>query len=116
VVVWASATSQMLKVHLHWSGGIVTEHQITRTVHRWEQVADLSAIWDRVQTWAALGWTSGRIAEGLNVAGYRTPHGRAFTAEAVRQLRARGGPQAAPTEAGSDRPTLPRTSEVTSAE
>jgi DNA invertase Pin-like site-specific DNA recombinase len=115
VVVWASSSSQVLKVHLHWSGETVTEHQITRTVHQWEQVAEVTAIWDRVQTRQAEGWTSGRIAEDLNAAGYRTPRGQAFTAESIRQLRARGGPRASRTEARSHRPRPPRPSETTSA-
>ena len=93
VVVWASASSQELSVHLHWSTGTVTEHQITRTVGRWEQVADAPVLWQRVQTWQAEGWPARRMAEALNGAGYQTPRGRPFTSESVRQLLARGGPR-----------------------
>jgi hypothetical protein len=89
VVVWPSASSQELKVHVHWSGGTVTEHRVTRTVKTWEQVADIQAVWERVQTRAAQGWTSRRTAAELNAAGYRTPRGLPFTAESVRQLRGR---------------------------
>jgi DNA invertase Pin-like site-specific DNA recombinase len=103
VVVWASASSQELKVHLHWSGGTVTEHRITRTVGTWEQVADAAAVWERVQSRRAAGWTAGRMAEELNGAGYRTPRGRPFTAGNVRQLLARGGPGSARTDEPADR-------------
>jgi hypothetical protein len=92
VVVWASATSQALKVQLHWSGGTVTAHEITRAVRSWGQMAEADAIREYVHRGEALGWPARRLAEELNGAGYRTPRGRPFTAEGVRQLRSRGGP------------------------
>jgi len=91
VVVWPSASCQELKVHVHWSGGTVTEYPVLRTVRSWEQVADIPAVWERVQVGAAQGWTSQRVAQELNAAGYRTPRGLPFTAESVRQLRSRRG-------------------------
>jgi hypothetical protein len=92
VVVWAPSSHQEVKVQLHWTGGTVTEHQVSRGVRTWEQVADAATIWQRVQSWQAAGWTSRQMADALNAAGHRTPHGRALTAESVRQLLARGGP------------------------
>ena len=99
VVVWAPASSPAVRVQLHWTGGTVTEHQIRRAVRRWEQVADAAAVWQRVQDWQAAGWTSRRMAEALNAAGHRTPRGRPFTAESVRQWLARGGPSPSPAAA-----------------
>jgi hypothetical protein len=95
VVVWAPALSQETKVHLHWTGGTVTEHQVTRPVGRWKQVAGSTELWERVQQWQVAGWTSRRMAEELNAAGYRTPRGQPFTATSVRQQLARSGPRAA---------------------
>jgi DNA invertase Pin-like site-specific DNA recombinase len=89
VVVWPSASSQELKVQVHWSGGTVTEHQVIRTVKSWEQVADAEAVRQRVQRGRAEGRASGVVAAELNAAGYRTPRGLPFTAESVRQLQAR---------------------------
>jgi DNA invertase Pin-like site-specific DNA recombinase len=89
VVVWPSASSQELKVQVHWSGGPVTEHQVIRTVKSWEQVADAQAVRERVQRGRAEGRASGVVAAELNAAGYRTPRGLSFTAESVRQLQAR---------------------------
>jgi hypothetical protein len=106
VVVWPSTSSQELRVQLHWSGGTVTEHRVIRTVRRWEQVATAGVIWRRVQGWRAEGWTSRRMAEELNAAGYRTPRGQPFTAESIRQLVARGGPR----EAGTKKPPAGRKS------
>lgn len=102
VVVWPSASSQELKVQVHWSGGTVTEHQVIRTVKSWEQVADAEAVRERVQRGRAEGRASGVVAAELNAAGYRTPRGLPFTAESVRQLQARLGRRATQTAAPSD--------------
>jgi DNA invertase Pin-like site-specific DNA recombinase len=110
VAVWTSPLSQELRVQLHWSEGTVTEHQLTRVVRSWEQVADASVVWERVQQWRAAGWTSRQMAEALNAAGYRPPHGGRFTAESLRQLQARGRPgvaaaSAAPPARGATPPS-----------
>ena len=103
VVVWPSASSQELKVQVHWSGGTVTEHQVLRAVKSWEQVADVTAIWEHVQRRQAEGGTSRSVAAELNAAGYRTPHGRPFTADSVRTLQARLSRRAAPATARGHR-------------
>jgi DNA invertase Pin-like site-specific DNA recombinase len=94
VVVWAPASSQELRVQLHWIGGTVTEHQIRRPIHAWRQVPDVAALLERVRQGRAAGWTSRRIAEELNATGQRTPRGNRFTAESVRQLQTRVDAQA----------------------
>ena len=93
VVVWAPASSNEVKVHLHWAYGSVTEHQVFRPVARWKQVRGAADLWRCVQGWQTAGWTSERIAEALNREGYRTPRGRCFTAASVRKLVERGGTQ-----------------------
>jgi hypothetical protein len=95
VVVWAPALNQETKVQLHWTGGTVTEHQVTRPVGTWKQAAGSTELWERVQQWQVAGWTSRRIAAELNTAGYRTPRGQPFTAMSVRQQLARSGPRGA---------------------
>jgi DNA invertase Pin-like site-specific DNA recombinase len=89
VVVWAPATSQTAKVQLHWTGGTVTEHQVTRSVAAWKRVEDLAGLLKQLRQWQEQGWTARRIAEVLNARGQRTPHGMAFTAATVRQLQSR---------------------------
>jgi DNA invertase Pin-like site-specific DNA recombinase len=91
VVVWAPASSQEVKVHLHWSLGTVTEHRLTRPVRSWDQLTSTAAVRQRLETWKAAGWPSRRMAAELNAAGCLTPRGKPFTAESVRQLLARGG-------------------------
>jgi DNA invertase Pin-like site-specific DNA recombinase len=93
VVVWAPASSQEVRVQLHWTGGAVTEHQISRPVRAWNQVTDVPALLERVRQGQAAGWTSRRIAEELNAMGHRTPRGKSFSAESVRQLQRRIGRQ-----------------------
>lgn len=86
VIVWASASSEELKVQCRWAHGTVTEHTIMRPVRAWSQLGNAQALWRRVQDCQAAGWTSARIAEEFNREGHRTPHGRAFTAASVRKL------------------------------
>ncbi len=90
VVVWAPASSEDVKVHLHWSLGTVTEHRMRRSVVSWERLSSVAAIRQRLAEWQASGWSSGRMAAGLNAAGYQTPRGKPFRADNVRQLLARG--------------------------
>jgi len=92
-VVWAPASTQEVKVQLHWAYGTVTEHRVTRPVRGWKQVIGATDLWQRVQEWHAAGWTSQCIAEELNKVGHRTPRGKPFTAGNVRKLIERGRPQ-----------------------
>ena len=94
VVVSAPASTQEVEVRLHWAQGTVTEHRIVRAVRGWENVVGAGDLWRRVQEWQTAGWTSQCMADELNRTGHRTPRGRPFTAESVRKLIERGGPQA----------------------
>jgi len=89
VLVWAPASSQHAKVELHWTGGTMTEHQVTRSLAAWEQVEDLASLLKQLRQWHGTGWTSSRMAAELNATGHRTPHGKEFTAATVRQLLSR---------------------------
>ena len=89
VVVWAPASSWEVKVQLHWTGGTVTEHQVRRPVRAWKHMTDVAALLERLRRGPGAQWTAGRIAEELNALGHRTPRGKLFTAESVRQLRRR---------------------------
>jgi DNA invertase Pin-like site-specific DNA recombinase len=89
VVVWAPSSSQEVKVHVHWAGGAVTEHQVRRPVRSWSAVSGQAELLDRMRQGQAAGWTSERMAAELNRAGYQTPRGQPFTSASVRQLRKR---------------------------
>jgi DNA invertase Pin-like site-specific DNA recombinase len=103
VVVWAPASSHEVRVQLHWSGGTVTEHQVRRAVSAWSQVSDLTEMLELVRQGQAAGWPSQHVAEQLNAAGHRTPHGKLLTAANVRQLQSRLQRQAAHTGRGRRR-------------
>jgi DNA invertase Pin-like site-specific DNA recombinase len=98
-VVWASASTDEVKVQFHWIGGVITEHHLRRRVSSWSQLTDLPALLERVRQWRSEGWTSRQIADKLNAAGQQTPLGKPITAVNVRQLlkraskagRTRGG-------------------------
>ena len=104
VVVWAPASTQEVKVQLHWAYGTVTEHQVLRPVAAWKQVSGAADLWRQVREWQAAGWTSRRVAEALNKEGHRTPHGQPFTAESVRKLTERGGPDVPKTRKAPSQP------------
>jgi len=93
VVVWVSASSDEVKVQLHWTGGTMTEHQLRRPVSAWHKLPDLPVLLERIRQKQAAGWTSRRIAEDLNASEHRTPHGTPFTATNVRQLMKRATPR-----------------------
>jgi hypothetical protein len=96
VVVRAEGSSPGVTVHLHWVLGTVTEHRPRRSVGSWDRVAGAAELRRCLEAWPAAGWSSRRMAAELNAAGYRTPHGKALTAESVRQLRKRWGLGARP--------------------
>jgi hypothetical protein len=102
-VVWAPASTQEVKVQLHWACGTVTEHQVIRSVRAWTHVTGAADLWRHVQEWQSAGWTSQCIAEELNREGHRTPRGQPFTGESVRKLTERGGPQVAETRKATSR-------------
>lgn len=89
VTVWTSASSPTLKVQLHWIGGVVTEHQVTRTVAAWKQWSDLPGLLEHVRQRRDAGRSSAQIAQEMNAQGQRTPRGQPITAETIRQLLSR---------------------------
>jgi hypothetical protein len=91
VVIFYQESSADMTVHLHWSLGSVTEHRLRRSAGSWDQVAGAAELRRLLDGWQSAGWSSRRMAAELNAAGYRTPRGRPFTAEGVRQLRKRWG-------------------------
>jgi DNA invertase Pin-like site-specific DNA recombinase len=80
---------ERVQVCLHWTGGVVTEHEVTRRVHCWSALSTYDAIVSHIRTQCAAGRTSSEIATSLNAAGYRTCRNSPFTSTNVRQLRKR---------------------------
>jgi DNA invertase Pin-like site-specific DNA recombinase len=89
VVVWVSADCPQVKVHLHWVGGAMTEHQTTRALASWRQLPKLQELLDQLRRWRDDKQTSKAMAEALNARGERNLRGQPFTAANVRQLLSR---------------------------
>ena len=88
-VVVAHQGDERLTVRLHWNGGTVTEHQLTRRVRRWSDLSCYESIIAEIAELESRGCPSDNIAASLNTAGYRTCRGALFTSANVRQLRKR---------------------------
>jgi hypothetical protein len=87
VAVQVQDDSEYVDVSIHWVGGFVSHHEITRPVGRLEQLRDFATLMERVRALQAAGESSTRIAARLNDEGFRSPRSRAaFTGSYVRQL------------------------------
>jgi DNA invertase Pin-like site-specific DNA recombinase len=89
-VVTTGSGNERVAIELHWAGGTVTRHEVTRRLRRWKDFSPYEAILEEVEKLASRRLSSREIAHRLNAAGYRTCRASEFTAEAVRQLRSRG--------------------------
>ena len=92
VTVWPPSTAspaRTLKVHLHWVGGSITEHEVTRTVAAWRQLPELPEVFARIRRGRAQGKSSKEIAAELNATGQLTPRGQPYSASTIRQLQSR---------------------------
>jgi len=87
--VVTNSGNERVEVALHWMGGTVTHHQVTRRVRRWSDLSNYESIIAEVEALSSGGIKSGDIASRLNARGYRTCRSAEFTAANVRQLRSR---------------------------
>jgi DNA invertase Pin-like site-specific DNA recombinase len=87
--VVTGSSSELVAIELHWMGGTVTRHDVTRRVRRWRDLSNYETLVAHVEELASCGATSSEIADRLNAQGYRTCRRTEFTAENVRQLRSR---------------------------
>jgi len=88
-VVVTGSRSELVSIQLHWLGGTVTRHEVTRRVHGWTDLSTYDAILAHIEKMASRGSASREIASSLNECGYRTCRGSLFTGANVRQLRSR---------------------------
>jgi DNA invertase Pin-like site-specific DNA recombinase len=87
--VVTSQGNERVTVELHWNGGTVTRHEITRRVRRWSDLSRYASILGHIAELGSRGCTSKEIATSLNDHGYRTCRDTSFTSANVRQLRKR---------------------------
>jgi hypothetical protein len=87
VVVTVDKASERVQVALHWAGGVVRSHTITRAVTRYSHQSDYPRLVARLRELCAGRRTSAEIAQHLNAEGFRPPkRTKQFTAEMVRRL------------------------------
>jgi len=87
--VVTSHGDERVTIELHWSGGAVTQHEITRRVRTWSELSNYGSILGHIAELESRGCTSDEMATSLNQLGYQTCRGTSFTSANVRQLRKR---------------------------
>ncbi|HVK15534.1 MAG TPA: recombinase family protein [Fimbriiglobus sp.] len=89
VVVTVDKTSERVEVTLHWVGGVVRPHTITRPVMRYSQQSDYPRLVERLRELCAGRLNSAAIAGRLNAEEFCPPkRTNRFTGEMVRRLTA----------------------------
>jgi len=92
VVVHIRPDSQRVEVTISWRGGLMTHHEIVRSVSRYESLSDYDRLMDRVVELREDGLTIKEVAARLNDEGFRTPRSRkGYTSTSVRRLLSRRG-------------------------
>lgn len=92
VVVHVSEFSEYVDTTIHWQGGLATQHEVVRTVQRYEQLRDHNELVESIVQLRSEGKTAQEIATALNERGFRTPRSRGeYNADNIRQLLSRGG-------------------------
>jgi len=87
VVLTAHGETEQLDAAIHWHGGHVTRHAVTRSVGAYERLGDYPRLRARVSELWAAGSTTTTIARMLNEDGFHTPDGRhCHTRKTVRRL------------------------------
>jgi hypothetical protein len=87
VSVTVDKASERVDVAVHWVGGLVESHTVSRPVRRYAQQADYPRLVGRLREWCAERLSAAAMADRLNAEGFRPPKraGR-FTREMVRRL------------------------------
>ncbi len=87
VVVTVDKASERVDVALHWIGGAVRPHTLTRAVRAYDQQSDYPRLVERLRSFCGERLGSAEIARRLNAEGFRPPkRAPAFTTEMVRRL------------------------------
>ncbi len=79
--------SERVDIELHWVGGLVTEHTVSRPVSRYDQHSDYPRLVRRLQELSRDKLSASEIAERLNDEGFRPPKRTdRFTRDMVQRL------------------------------
>jgi recombinase-like zinc beta ribbon protein/recombinase len=92
VVVTVDKASERVEVMLHWVGGAVRPHTITRPVARYSQQSEYQRLAARLRELCSGRRNSAEIAQQLNAEGFRPPkRTKQFSGEMVRRLTVQMG-------------------------
>jgi DNA invertase Pin-like site-specific DNA recombinase len=87
VAVTVDKASERVDVELHWSGGLVESHILSRPVKRYDLQADYPRLVERLRVLCEERASSAAIAERLNAEGFRPPKRTdRFTGQIVQRL------------------------------
>lgn len=73
VSVVVDKASERVDVELHWAGGPVESHSLSRPVRRYDLRSDYPRMVERMRAWCAEGRSAAEIADRLNEEGFRPP-------------------------------------------
>jgi DNA invertase Pin-like site-specific DNA recombinase len=87
VSVTVDKASERVDVALHWAGGLVESHTVSRPVKRYELQADYPRLVARLRASCAEGLSAAGMADRLNAEGFRPPkRAERFTRGMVQRL------------------------------
>ena len=93
VSVTVDKASERVDVELHWVGGLVESHTLSRPVKRYDLQADYPRLVERLRALCAERLSAAEIAERLNAEGFRPPkRADRFTGAMVQRLTVAPGP------------------------
>jgi hypothetical protein len=92
VVIDVQDDTEYVDVTIHWAGGFVSQHQVTRPVSAYGQLRDFDHLATRIRELHAAGYTSAKITEQIDREGFRSPRKRApYGRVVISQLMGRLG-------------------------
>ena len=83
--------TERFKLSCHWAGGVITSHELSRPVRRFEQLHDFEGLLRRIAALRSQGWTAQCIAEALNAEDWSPPKKHRFDAAMICRLLQRHG-------------------------
>jgi DNA invertase Pin-like site-specific DNA recombinase len=87
VIVTVDKASERVDVALHWVGGVVRSHTLTRAVRRYDGHSEYPRLVERLRALSAQRLAASAIAERLNAEGFHPPkRTRRFTRDMVLRL------------------------------
>jgi DNA invertase Pin-like site-specific DNA recombinase len=87
VSVTVDKASERVDVEVHWAGGLVESHTVSRPVKRYDLQADYPRLVERLRAWCGERLGAAEIATRLNAEGFRPPKRVArFTRSMVQRL------------------------------